>query len=78
MKTDQSPIVDLELAVTIPAQDVSHSNACPTQTQRPEDSGPGDHQYPNLSRIRAFLLVTVISIAALLTVSTISSQKYIH
>ncbi|SCN82437.1 uncharacterized protein FFB20_06781 [Fusarium fujikuroi] len=75
MKIEQSPIADLELAVTIPAPDVSHSNACPTQTPAPEDSGPGDHQYPYLSRIRAFLLVTVISIAALLTV--LNSQSIV-
>ncbi|KAF5602880.1 drug resistance [Fusarium subglutinans] len=75
MKIDQSPIVDLELAVTVPAQDVGNSNACPTQAQGPEDSGPDDHQYPNLSRIRAFLLVTVISVAALLTV--LNSQSIV-
>ncbi|KAF5553692.1 drug resistance [Fusarium mexicanum] len=74
MKIDRSAVVDLELAVTIPAQDVSHSNACPRQTQGSEDSA-GDPQYPNLSRIRAFLLVTVISIAALLTV--LNSQSIV-
>ncbi|KAF5692370.1 aspartyl-tRNA synthetase [Fusarium denticulatum] len=61
--------------MTIPAQDVSHSNACPTQTQEPEDPSPGDHQYPNLSGIRAFLLVAVVSIAALLTV--LNSQSIV-
>ncbi|KAM0085692.1 hypothetical protein ACKRZS_002017 [Fusarium odoratissimum] len=75
MKNDQSPIPDVKLAITVPAQEVNHNNAAQTQTQSPQGSTSDGRQFPNLSMARAILVVVVISIAALLT--ALNSQSIV-